>query len=165
MKYLLLFLLGFSVLNEAETIPNYESIALQYYIDSIENKDVFQSSCDCKEEYFTKKTLKVYDSTGFGVGLEPFIRNSKGEKFREDTPRKVVLDKLPKRIKLTANLNHYRSWHYYIKFGNRIYFEDKVLIIFSLKHYERCSSQDFSFVLNINGEILEYTKINWCDEN
>lgn len=163
MKYILLFFLGLSLLNESESTLNYESLALQYYLDSLENKDVFQTSCNCKEEYFTKKTLKVYSST---VNEEDvgFFRDSKIEDFRIDTMREIVLENLPKRIKLTQKLNHYRSWHYYIKFSHRKYLKDKVLISFSLKYYEQCSSQIFSFLMDSKGEIHETDQTNWCED-
>ncbi|SFT75538.1 hypothetical protein SAMN05216474_2186 [Lishizhenia tianjinensis] len=165
MKYLLLLILGLGILNESDTTPKYESIALQYYLDAIENKDVFLSSCDCKQEYYTKKTLKVYDATVSEVEEKLFFKDYKSEDFSVDTTRGIVLENLPKRVKLTHKLNHYRSWHYYLKFGHRKYLKDQVLISFSLKHYEHCSPQIFSFLMNSKGEILETDQTIWCDEN
>ncbi|MDX1445674.1 hypothetical protein [Lishizhenia sp.] len=165
MKYLLLLMFGLGLLKETETPPNYERIVLNYYLDSIENKAIFQSSCDCKEEYYMKKTLKVYDSTVNGVDEGMGFERFEHKEFHQETPRKIVLENLSKRVKLTSKLNHYRSWHYYIKFGHRKYFEDQVLISFSLKYYERCSSQIFTFLMNTKGEILEIDQANWCDEN
>jgi len=164
------FILLYTGLGLSQNV-NYESLVLNYYVNQLENRNLFDDCCDClSPSYKLKKTLLVYDSTyikaDWLVASTVFsLEKSNSEdafKLRtEDLSLKLEVTNT--RVKLTSNPTDFGQKSYLIRFSQRIYYQDWVIISFNLKSDATCSGFDFFFFCDKKGEILNLRKFIWCD--
>ncbi len=160
----------YSVWGSSQNV-NYESLVLNYYVDQLENRKQFADCCDCSSpSYKLKKTLLVYDSTYFKADWMVASSVFSLEKPDSEDAIRLGSDDLTlklevsnSRIKLTSNPKDFSEQSYLIRFSQRIYYQDYVIISFNLKSDAACSGFDLFFFCNKKGEIINYKKIIMCD--
>lgn len=171
-KIIQLFLLLFTLQSYSQEI-NYEMIAIQYFIKNIESKSIFQNSCDCNNLiYEFEKELIVFDSSYIEIDPKMALIDFQIEwndslllYLINDEKINIKNDNSLEKIKLTKDSKNFNSKHYLIRFSDRLYFNDWVILEFNIKSSEDCSGLNYLFLINKSGQIEKYKLIVLCDNH
>lgn len=171
MKTFLLMIFITIGLNSFSQEINYEITAIQYFIENIESKSIFKNSCDCNTlKYEPENKLVIFDSSYIEINPKMALLHFQFDwndsllwYSINDKKINIKNDNSLERIKLTKDSKNFNSNHYLIRFSNRLYYNDWVILEFNIKKSEDCSGLNYLFLINKNGQIEKYKLIVLCD--
>lgn len=150
---------------------SYEQKALDYFIQKIEGDQLFNKACDCKNlEYSTKKPLRVYNASFSSVNQAVGIckiglpwNDSLLNSALDWKSTKLNLQNKQERIQLTDNPKDFGETHYLIRFADRLFYQNRIVLEFNIKAKEDCSGLNYIFLFNEKGEIEKHQLLVLCD--
>ncbi len=152
---------------------NYEQKALDYFLNKIENGDLFKNTCDCKQfEYNTKLPLVILQESSssvnqalgickVGLPWNDSLLNTKLDWKKV----KLKLKSNQQRIQFTKNLQDFNNQHYFLQFADRLLYKNRVVIELNIRPKESCSGVNYIFLFNEKGEIEKHQLLVLCDSH